>query len=167
MTTGPRRRHPPPPSCTNESLRLVGGFFWPSNDTGIHHRDPPPPPRQTVTTNSMNHPPPPTSLHDSLVGSFGFPSRMPASATTNESSRLVGGFLWLSTEDASIRHHQRVLMTRWWFHLAIQRARDGHLSRPYVCFFFFFHFIFTNVYLDDIQGLAFATSRQHKDNQNR
>jgi hypothetical protein len=120
MTTGPRRRHPPPPSCTNESLRLVGGFFWPSNDTGIHHRDPPPPPRQTVTTNSMNHPPPPTSLHDSLVGSFGFPSRMPASATTNESSRLVGGFLWLSTEDASIRHHQRVLMTRWWFLLAIQ-----------------------------------------------
>ena len=54
---------------------------------------------------------PPTSHVDSLVAFIQTP---PASTTTNESLRLVGGLSTFSTAHAGSNDHQRVTSTRWW-----------------------------------------------------
>ena len=63
---------------------------------------------------------PPTSLHDSLVGFFPLPMTTPTLTTTNESSRLAGGFSHLSNNTGPY-HHQRVSMTRWWIPFPFQQ----------------------------------------------
>ena len=125
-------------------------FFCFLINTGLYYNDSTSPP-----TKNRRPPPPPTSLHDSLVGFSAFPPTTPATniTTTNESSRLVGGFFCLSTHDAGhhrwstttnessrlvgglsrlsthdASHHrlQRVFTTRWWAFLPSTHDASHH-----------------------------------------
>ena len=62
---------------------------------------------------------PPTSCYDSLVAFFRLCTHLPATSTTNESLRLIGGFSTLLHPPSSNIHHQRVVKTRWWVFFVI------------------------------------------------
>src|ERR1700678_1667835 len=120
---------------TLDSVVLATHWWFPWLPCALHQPRKPPTSHDDslgVSSASMCPPPPPTSPRDSLVGpAFLLPPcrhlsttdhhllttnhhlsttnhHLSTTTTTNESRRLVGGFL-------SFHHHQRVTTTRWWF----------------------------------------------------